>query len=82
MLSVRYYITKEVRKRYNDKKVYQEITMKVYKSELFSLVQDRRKFCPCAAVCPAKSQLYEGVKVGRVHEQLNFTVASNVLCLV
>lgn len=46
----------------SEKKVYQEIPIKVYKSELFSLVQERGKFCPCAAVCPAKSQLFWGVR--------------------
>jgi len=46
----------------SEKQIYQEIPVKVYKSELFSLVKERGNFCPCAAVFPSESLLSGGAR--------------------
>lgn len=71
----RYCITKGVTKRCI------EIPVKVYKSELFSFVQERGKFDLCAAVCQLNLSFFGG-EVVIVHKQLNFIVASNELAMV
>lgn len=50
-------LKKKLHDKRSGKMTYKEIPVKLYQEKLFSLVAGRGKFCPCAAVGPAKSQL-------------------------